>query len=213
MSRGEILEKWKRRRPLRGRTGADGSADFRVLDSSLRFAIPQAALLPVSDANGILLELARELPTDVPVLAGVCATDPLRLLDRFLEELRGLGFAGVINCPSVGWIEGDLRRRLEETGLGYAREAELVRRAVELGLVAGALAFSAEEGALMASSGADLVVAPPERLPAVARAVREVRPGLPVLAYGPEPLEDGALVPASSTITGTSPSTTRAKRP
>jgi predicted TIM-barrel enzyme len=212
MTRGEILAAWARRRPLRGRTGSGGQADFRVLDTTLRFGSPQAALLPLGDANAILLELARERPDDAPVLAGVCATDPLRLMDRFVAELRALGFTGVINSPSVGWIDGSPRRSLEETGLGYAKEVELVKIAREADLVAVALAFTPDEAVLMVRAGADVVVSPPDRLAAVAKAVREARAGLPVLVYGPEPLEDGALAPASSATTGTSPSTTRAKR-
>jgi predicted TIM-barrel enzyme len=213
MSRAEILEAWARRRPLQGRTGADGKADFRVLDSTLRFGSPQSALLPIGDANGVLLELARELPKDAPVLAGVCATDPLRLLDRFVAELRGLGFAGVVNSPSVGWIDGSPRRSLEDTGLGYAREVELIRLAREADLVAIAFAFDADEASRMVRAGADALVAPPERLADVARGAREAKAGVTVLVYGPEAREDGALAPARSASTGTSPSTTRAKRP
>ena len=211
MSRSEILAAWAKRKPLLGRTGP-GKADFRVLDASIRFGSPQAALLPLGDANGILLELAAEAADGVPRVAGVCATDPLRLLDRFVGELKALGFAGVINSLSVGWIDGSPRKSLEETGLGYAREVELVRLAREADLVALALAFTSEEAAQVAAAGADIVLAPPDRLPAVAKSARAANGSVIVLAYGPEPLEDGALAPASSATTGTSPSTTRAKR-
>jgi len=212
MSRAEILAAWAKRRPLQGRTGGGGKADFRVLDSSIRFGSPQAALLPIGDANGILLELAAEPSDGAPRIAGVCGTDPLRLLDRFVAELKALGFVGVINSPSVGWIDGSPRRSLEETGLGYAREMELIRIAREADLVALAMAFTPEEAAAAARAGADVVVAPPDRLSALAKSAREANPAVLALAYGPEPLEDGALAPASSATTGTSPSTTRAKR-
>lgn len=212
MTRTEILAAWAKRRPLLGRTGGAEAADFRVLDSTIRFGGPHAALLPIGDANGVLLELAAEGADGAPRIAGVCATDPLRLLDRFVLELKALGFAGVINSPSVGWIDGSPRRSLEETGLGYAREVDLVRIAREADLVAMALAFTPEEAALVVRAGADVVAAPPDRLAAVGKSAREANPAVRVLAYGPEPLEDGRLAPASSATTGTRPSTTRAKR-
>ena len=88
--------------------------------------------MPYGDANAIVMEMAGEvLPvvSDTPVLAGVCASDPFRLMDRFLDELRDIGFAGVQNFPTVGLIDGQFRANLEETGMGYDNEVELIRLA------------------------------------------------------------------------------------
>jgi predicted TIM-barrel enzyme len=97
-----------------------------------------AGLMPYGDANAIGLEMAGEvLPVvrDVPVLAGVCGTDPFRLMPRFLDELAAIGFAGVQNFPTVGLIDGVFRQNLEETGISYAAEVEMIRLAAQRRLV------------------------------------------------------------------------------
>ena len=91
-----------------------------------------AGLMPYGDANAIVMEMAAEvLPVvrQTPVLAGVCGTDPFRMMPRFLDELAGLGFAGVQNFPTVGLIDGVFRQNLEETGMGFGLEVEMIRLA------------------------------------------------------------------------------------
>ena len=90
-----------------------------------------AGLLPYGDANAIVVEMASEvLPIvkESPVLAGVCGTDPFRLMPVFLRQLRDLGFSGIQNFPTVGLIDGTFRANLEETGMGYGLEVDLVRQ-------------------------------------------------------------------------------------
>ena len=94
-----------------------------------------------------------------PVLAGVCATDPFRQIPQFLAQLRDLGFAGVQNFPTVGLIDGEFRERLEETGMSYQAEVDMMRMAHEMGLLTTPYAFTADEGRRMAEAGADIVVA------------------------------------------------------
>ena len=91
-----------------------------------------AGLMPYGDANAIVLEMGREvLPVarDTPVLAGVCGTDPFRLMDVFLRQVLDAGFAGVQNFPTVGLIDGTFRANLEETGMGYGLEVDMIREA------------------------------------------------------------------------------------
>jgi predicted TIM-barrel enzyme len=94
-----------------------------------------------------------------PVLAGVCASDPFRDMDRFLKQLKDLGFAGVQNFPTVGLIDGTFRQNLEETGMGYDTEVDLVRKARELDLLTTPYVFNVEESKRMAGAGADVLVA------------------------------------------------------
>ncbi len=94
-----------------------------------------------------------------PVLAGVCATDPFRQLPQFLAKLRDLGFAGVQNFPTVGLIDGSFRAALEETGMSYAREVDMVRLAATMGLLTTPYVFDVDQAAAMAGAGADVVVA------------------------------------------------------
>jgi predicted TIM-barrel enzyme len=94
-----------------------------------------------------------------PVLAGVCASDPFRSIDRFLVELKDLGFAGVQNFPTVGLIDGQFRQNLEETGMGYDLEVELIRKARKLDLLTTPYVFNVEEARKMTEAGADIVVA------------------------------------------------------
>ena len=121
-----------------------------------------AGLMPFSNANDVVVEMASEvLPVvkNTPVIAGVCASDPGRDMGRFLRQLKYLGFAGVQNFPTVGLIDGNFRQNLEETGMGYDTEVEMVRLAHEMDLVTTPYVFNPEEAKLMAEAGADVVVA------------------------------------------------------
>lgn len=121
-----------------------------------------AGLLAYGDANAIVLEMAREvLPVvqHTPVLAGVNGTDPFRVMGRFLSELHALGFAGVQNFPTVGLIDGVFRANLEETGMSYALEVEMIREASAMGLLTCPYVFDEEQARQMAAAGADVIVA------------------------------------------------------
>lgn len=121
-----------------------------------------AGLLPFSNANDVVLEMAAEvLPivSRTPVIAGVCATDPFRDIPRFLKKLEEMGFAGVQNFPTVGLIDGQFRANLEETGMGYGKEVEMVRQAAAMGLITTPYVFNVEEAKAMANAGADIIVA------------------------------------------------------
>jgi predicted TIM-barrel enzyme len=121
-----------------------------------------AGMLAFGNANQIVREMAPEVLTAVrhtPVLAGVCGTDPFLLRERFLRELGDLGFAGVQNFPTVGLIDGRFRENLEETGLGFGLEVDLVAEAHAMGLLTTPYAFNPSEARLMAEAGADVVVA------------------------------------------------------
>ena len=121
-----------------------------------------AGLMPYGDANAIVMEMAGEVLTvvkDTPVLAGVCGSDPFRRMDVFLRQVRDIGFSGVQNFPTVGLCDGLFRRNLEETGMGYALEVEMIRKAREMDLVTTPYAFNVEEAQGMAEAGADVVVA------------------------------------------------------
>ena len=145
---------------------AAAGIDLIVIYNSGRFRMAGhgslAGMMPFGDANAIVVEMAREvLPVvhDTPVLAGVCGTDPMRLIDRFLMQIRDLGFAGVQNFPTVGLIDGVFRKNLEETGMGYDREIEMIRLAHKLELLTTPYVFNPEEAARMAEAGADILVA------------------------------------------------------
>lgn len=121
-----------------------------------------AGLLPYGDANAVVLDMAREvLPIvkSTPVLAGVCGTDPFRQMPVFLEQLRELGFTGVQNFPTVGLYDGRFRQNLEETGMGYNLEIEMIRTAHQMGLLTTPYVFDAEQAAAMTEAGADVIVA------------------------------------------------------
>lgn len=109
----------------------------------------------------LIYEKANEvLPivTNTPVLAGVCGTDPFRTMPEFLTQLKNIGFVGVQNFPTVGLIDGNFRANLEETGMGYEAEVEMIRRAHELDLVTTPYVFNVDEGERMARAGADVIV-------------------------------------------------------
>jgi predicted TIM-barrel enzyme len=143
-----------------------GGIDLIVIYNSGRYRMAGrgslAGLMPYGDANAIVMEMAGEVLTvvrDTPVLAGVCASDPFRLLDRFLEQVKETGFAGVQNFPTVGLIDGQFRANLEETGMGYDKEVELIRLARSMDLLTTPYAFNPHEAEQMADAGADVVVA------------------------------------------------------
>src|ERR1700722_20127447 len=120
-----------------------------------------AGLMPYGDATAIVVEMAGEvLPVvrDTPVLAGVCGTDPFRLMPRFLDELASIGFAGVQNFPTVGLIDGVFRQNLEETGMSFDAEVEMIRLAAERGLVTCPYVFDPGQARQMATAGADVLV-------------------------------------------------------
>jgi predicted TIM-barrel enzyme len=142
-----------------------GGADLIIIYNSGRYRMSGrgslAGLLPYGDANQIVVEMAREvLPivTDTPVLAGVCGTDPFRMMPTFLEELARIGFSGVQNFPTVGLIDGTFRQNLEETGMGFALEVEMIRCASERGLLTAPYVFDEDQARAMADAGADVLV-------------------------------------------------------
>ncbi len=196
---------------LSAKAAEAGGADLLVIYNSGRFRMAGrgslAGLLPYGDANAIVVEMAAEVLTIVehtPVLAGVCATDPFRSMDRFLIEIRDLGFAGVQNFPTVGLYDGRFRANLEETGMGFAQEVDMIRLAREMDLLTTPYAFNEEEARAMARAGADIIVAhlgltsggsigadtaltleeAPHLVQAIADAAREVRNDVIVLCHG-----------------------------
>ena len=143
-----------------------GGIDLIVIYNSGRYRMAGrgslAGLMPYGDANGVVVEMAGEvLPVvkDTPVLAGVCASDPFRLIDRFLDQLKLIGFSGVQNFPTVGLIDGTFRANLEETEMGYDKEVELIRLAHEREMLTTPYVFNTQEAEQMAAAGADVIVA------------------------------------------------------
>lgn len=143
-----------------------GGVDLLIIYNSGRFRMngrgSLAGCMPYGDANGIVMDMAGDVLTivkDTPVLAGVCGTDPTRLMDVFLKQVRDAGFSGIQNFPTVGLCDGLFRANLEETGMGYGLEVETVRQARELDLFTTPYAFNVEEAKAMADAGADVVVA------------------------------------------------------
>jgi len=143
-----------------------GGADLIIIYNSGRYRMAGrgslAGCMPYGDANAIVMEMAGEvLPIvrETPVLAGVCGTDPFRLMPVFLEEVKRVGFAGVQNFPTVGLCDGQFRQNLEETGMGFGLEVEMIRAAHEAGLLCTPYVFDADQARAMAGAGADVVVA------------------------------------------------------
>jgi predicted TIM-barrel enzyme len=195
-----------------------GGVDLIVIYNSGRYRMAGrgslAGLMPYGDANAIVVEMAGEvLPvvTKTPVLAGVNGTDPFRDMDLFLEQLKALGFSGVQNFPTVGLIDGIFRANLEETGMSYALEIEMIAKAREKDLLTTPNVFSETEAAAMAIAGADIIVCHlglttggsigaqtamkledcPKRIDTWATAARSVNPDILVLAHG-GPIADPA---------------------
>ncbi|OXM16998.1 phosphoenolpyruvate hydrolase family protein [Paenibacillus herberti] len=143
-----------------------GEADMIIIYNSGRYRMAGrgslAGLMPYGDANAIVVEMGGEVLTivkDTPVLAGVCGTDPFRLMDVYLKQLKDMGFSGVQNFPTVGLIDGMFRQNLEETGMGYDLEVEMIRKAHELDLFTTPYVFNEEDAIKMAEAGADVLVA------------------------------------------------------
>ncbi|MGO0062967.1 phosphoenolpyruvate hydrolase family protein [Brevibacillus fluminis] len=150
---------------LSAKSAEAGGADLIIIYNSGRYRMAGrgslAGLLPYGDANQIVVEMAGEvLPIvkNTPVLAGVCGTDPFRLMPVFLKQLKEMGFTGVQNFPTVGLFDGTFRANLEETGMGYDLEVEMIRQAHELGLLTAPYVFDAEQARKMAEAGADILV-------------------------------------------------------
>jgi predicted TIM-barrel enzyme len=142
-----------------------GGADLIIIYNSGRYRMAGrgslAGLMPYGDANAIVVEMAAEvLPVvrHTPVLAGVCGTDPFRLMPVFLRQLKEMGFVGVQNFPTVGLIDGVFRQNLEETGMGFDLEIEMIRLAHELDMLTAPYVFDPDQARAMAEAGADIIV-------------------------------------------------------
>jgi len=142
-----------------------GGVDLLIIYNSGRYRMAGrgslSGLLAYGDANQIVVDMSREvLPIvrDTPVLAGVNGTDPFRVMERFLDELQALGFAGVQNFPTVGLIDGVFRQNLEETGMGYGLEVDMIRLAAERGLLTAPYVFDVDQAIAMTEAGADIIV-------------------------------------------------------
>ena len=142
-----------------------GGADIIIIYNSGRYRMAGrgslAGLMPYGDANAIVVDMAAEvLPVvrDTPVLAGVCGTDPFRLMPAFLKQLKAIGFDGVQNFPTVGLIDGVFRQNLEETGMGYGLEVDLIRLAHDLDMLTCPYVFDEASAVAMAQAGADVLV-------------------------------------------------------
>lgn len=151
---------------ISAKSGEAGGVDLIIIYNSGRYRMAGrgslAGLLSYGDANQIVVEMGSEvLPVvkHTPVLAGVCGTDPFRLMDVFLKQLKDSGFSGVQNFPTVGLIDGVFRANLEETGMGYDLEVEMIRQAHELDLLTTPYVFDEEQAVKMAKAGADILVA------------------------------------------------------
>ena len=178
-TRAEIVKMYKEQRAkgdilvgvgagtgITAKSSERGGADMLIIYNSGRYRMAGrgslAGLLSYGDANQIVVEMASEvLPVvkDTPVLAGVCGTDPFRVMDVFLKELKDMGFSGVQNFPTVGLIDGVFRQNLEETDMGYDLEVEMIRKAHELDLLTTPYVFDPDQARKMAEAGADILVA------------------------------------------------------
>ena len=151
---------------LSAKCAADAGVDLIVVYNSGRYRMAgrgsTSGYLPFGDGNQIVFDMAGEIipmAAGIPVLAGVCGTDPFRIMTVYLQELLRVGYAGVQNFPTVGLIDGRFRQSLEETGLGYGLEVEMIAAAHRLGMLTAPYVFTPDEGRAMAEAGADLVVA------------------------------------------------------
>ena len=142
-----------------------GGVDLIIIYNSGRYRMAGrgslAGMMPYGDANAIVVEMAGEvLPVvaNTPVLAGVCGTDPFRLMPHFLRQLKEMGFDGVQNFPTVGLIDGVMRANLEETGMGYGLEVEMIAQAHRLDMLTCPYVFNPDEARAMAEAGADVLV-------------------------------------------------------
>ncbi|WP_028544867.1 phosphoenolpyruvate hydrolase family protein [Paenibacillus taiwanensis] len=200
-----------------------GGADMLIVYNSGRYRMAGrgslAGLLSYGDANQIVVEMGAEvLPVvkNIPVLAGVCGTDPFRVMEVYLKQLKDQGFNGVQNFPTVGLIDGVFRQNLEETGMGYDLEVDMIRTAHELDMLTTPYVFDPEQAKAMAAAGADILVAHMglttkgtigaktaltlddcvEKIEAIIKAGKAVNPDIMVICHGgpiAEP-EDAAYV-------------------
>lgn len=143
-----------------------GGIDLIVIYNSGRYRMAGrgslAGLLAYGNANQIVKEMGNEVLTavkDTPVLAGVCGTDPFVVMEHFLQELKDMGFAGVQNFPTVGLIDGQFRANLEETGMGFQLEVDMIKAAHDMDLLTTPYAFNTDEAIALTRAGADIVVA------------------------------------------------------
>lgn len=196
---------------LSAKSAEAGGIDLLIIYNSGRYRMAGrgslAGLLSYGDANQIVVDMASEvLPVvkDTPVLAGVNGTDPFRLMGPFLDELKRLGFAGVQNFPTVGLIDGVFRANLEETGMGYGHEVDMIRAAHERDLLTTPYVFDPDQAVAMTEAGADVLVPhmglttsgtigaqtaltldeSVERVQAMADAAKRVNPDVLVLCHG-----------------------------
>jgi predicted TIM-barrel enzyme len=142
-----------------------GGIDLIIIYNSGRFRMAGrgslSGLMPYGDANQIVVDMAREvlpITRNTPVLAGVCGTDPFREMDLFVKEIKALGFAGVQNFPTVGLIDGIFRQNLEETGMSYDLEVEMIHFAHQLDLLTCPYIFDEEQAIRMTEAGADILI-------------------------------------------------------
>ena len=190
---------------------AAGGVDLIIIYNSGRYRMAGrgslSGLMPYGDANAIVMEMASEVLTvvrDTPVLAGVCGTDPFRQMPLFLREVADAGFSGVQNFPTVGLIDGLFRQNLEETGMGFGLEIEMIRLAHEMNLLTTPYCFNSVEAKAMAGAGADIIVAhlglttkgsigattavtlenAPAKVQEIADAAKAVNPDVMVLCHG-----------------------------
>ncbi|WP_018590822.1 phosphoenolpyruvate hydrolase family protein [Terrisporobacter glycolicus] len=193
-----------------------GGADMLIIYNSSRYRMAGrgqlAGLISYGDANQIVLEMGAEiLPVvqNTPVLAGVCGTDPFRIMDIFLKQLKEQGFCGVHNFPTVGLIDGVFRQSLEETGMGYDLEVEMINKAHNLDMLTTPFVFDPQQASEMADAGADILIAHMglttkgtigvkttltleecvEKIKAIIKAGKEVNPDIMVFCCGGPILE------------------------
>lgn len=179
LSRSEILDRFHKRinggeillgvgagTGITAKSSEAGGADIFVIYNSGRFRMAGrgslAGLLSYGDANQIVVEMGAEvLPVvkDTPVLAGVCGTDPFRVMKKYLQQLKDQGFNGVQNFPTVGLIDGVFRKNLEETGMGYDMEVHMIAEAHKLDMLTCPYVFDEEQARAMTRAGADIIVA------------------------------------------------------
>jgi predicted TIM-barrel enzyme len=188
-----------------------GGIDLIIIYNSGRFRMAGrgslSGMMPYGDANQIVMDMAREvlpLVRHTPVLAGVCGTDPFRLMPRFLRDVQVAGFSGVQNFPTVGLIDGTMRQGLEETGMGFDKEVEMIAAAREIGLLTCPYVFTEAEAEAMAKAGADVLIPhmglttkgtigartaltleqAAERVQALGDAAKRINPDILVLCHG-----------------------------
>jgi predicted TIM-barrel enzyme len=142
-----------------------GGIDLIIIYNSGRFRMAGrgslSGMMPYGDANQIVMEMAREvLPVvkHTPVLAGVCGTDPFRIMKLFLRDVQAAGFSGVQNFPTVGLIDGTMRQGLEETDMGYGLEVDMIREANRIGMLTCPYVFNEDEAVAMTRAGADVLI-------------------------------------------------------